>query len=121
MTEALLILLVLALVVCTTVIAAKLKKLAEGLQSLERLLGTEFDKEKRYHRELEQTEEKFQKIKENGDLAHLPMDLIPKPPEPPAIVLVAEMLRSINGHVSCLPRLAEAADKFVGTKPNPTR
>jgi hypothetical protein len=88
-------------------------KLEKKLESLENLLAAEFNKEKKYYEDEERSERQFEEWKKDTHGLGS-VESMPRPArEPPAIVLAAEMLRSINSHLAYLPRLAEAVDKLA--------
>lgn len=119
MTQNLLVLLVLAIVIAITtrVIAAQLERVGDKLACLEELLSAEFNKEKDYYKAKESSESKYEEWMEMTR-GMGPIDTTPEPPRPPAVVAVAEILRSINSHVAYLRRVAEAADKLASINRN---
>ncbi len=112
MTQTLLVILVFAVAIATGVTASRLQQLDEKIGYLGQLLAAEFNKEKNYHERAKYLDEQFSEmLKETHGLG--PVEAVPMPPEPPAIVLGAEMLRSINGQMGHLRRLAEAVEKLA--------
>ena len=90
------------------------EKLEKKLESLENLLAAELNKEKKYYEDEERSERQFEEWKKDTH-GLVSVESMPRPArEPPAIVLAAEMLRSINSHLAYLPRLAEAVDRLAG-------
>jgi hypothetical protein len=90
-------------------------RLTDKLASLEELLAKEFTKEQEYYKERNRLEDRFQEmLKETHGLG--PADAVPEPPEPPAIVLAAELLRSISRDLAYLRRLTEALEKMAAAK-----
>jgi hypothetical protein len=91
-------------------------KLEEKLESLEHLLATEFGKEKKYYEEKEESDRRFEEWKEETRGLG-PVDTVPMPPYPSALVIVAENLGSI---ASSLARLVEAGERAAGTSRSTT-
>jgi len=110
----LLLILVVFVVIGTWEVQSVGEKLEKKLESLENLLAAEFNKEKKYYEDEERSERQFEEWeKDTHGLGSV--ENMPRPArEPPAIVLAAKMLRSINSHLAYLPRLAEAVDKLAG-------
>lgn len=94
-------------------------KLAKKLESLENLLAAEFNKEKKYYEDEERSERQLEEWEKDTQCLGS-VESMPRPArEPPATVLAAEMLRSINSHLAYLPRLAEAVEKLAGIDRKP--
>ena len=110
MTQMLLLGLVLAVVVGAGIMSSRIGELAARLGELTASLAAEFDKEKHYHEDAERREKQFaEMMKETHGLG--PADAVPMPRRPPAIVLVAETLVSIDRHLAFL---VEATNKLAG-------
>ena len=110
MTQVLLLGLILAVVVGTGIMWSRVGELAARLGELTASLTAEFHKEKDYYEDAGRREKQFAEMMENTHGLG-PVDAVPMPRRPPAIVLVAETLVSIDRRLAFL---VEAANKLPG-------